>query len=96
MVSLGAHNYIDNFYTLADADNNYLAKAGYYLSAVHPNYVGNDAVYDTVETHIDDYYSLTQQVVELISDNPCPDSTLLIDENGIAQRDELGEWQFGA
>lgn len=64
-------NMFDNFNVLADPNNNYLGKAGYYLNDVHPNNVGNDAVYTALIDYIDEYYSLTQTVYELISDTPC-------------------------
>lgn len=95
LVALDQHNFIDNFYTLADPDNNYLAKAGYYLNAVHPNDVGNDAVFDTVLAHTDEFYSLTQEVYTLTEDKPCGNNTLLLDDNNIALQDDLGAFLFG-
>ena len=95
LVSLGQHNFVDNFYTLADPENNFLAKAGYYLNGIHPNYVGNDAVFDTLLAYIDEFYSLTQEVYTLTSDNPCGNNALLLDDNNIALVDDSGNFLFG-
>lgn len=68
LVALDQHNYFDNFYTLADSENNYLAKAGYYINPAHPGVVGNQAVYDVLRPYIDNYYNLKQDVLTFVKD----------------------------
>jgi len=94
LVALNEHNYIDNFYTLADPDNGYLAKAGYYKNDFHPNEVGNQAVFDVVLSSIDNHYGLLADVATLVSDTPCADNKLIINKvtNIATQNNKTGSF----